>query len=301
MAINYGTPSSKTSSKLGQSFLIGRVKSIVLGPYLDDSGTRNPDFNSFADIGKINFEILYSSNNTSKSDQMTKSAYPLFSFIKQYPVVNEIVLLMTGPSQALNDNFNNQNLYYFPPYSVWNAVNHNAFPNLEEYFDFLVNSQQQPGYEGSTQADSVELPKGYTFSEVDGIKNLTPFEGDSIIEGRFGQSIRFGSTTPKAKSLNNWSNSGNNGSPITIIRNGQGRTTDQLDKFSTTVEDINTDAASIYLTNGQEIILEDINNFPKQSYGLTVNNLQQPIIQIYKKPISNDAIDASTQDKNSLS
>jgi hypothetical protein len=46
--------------------------------------------------------------------------------------------------------------------------------------------------------------------------------GDSLMEGRYGQSIRFGST---AKSLshyrNNWSESGHNGDPISIIRNGQ--------------------------------------------------------------------------------
>lgn len=301
MAINYGIPNSKINSKSGQYFLIGRVKNIVLGPYLDDSGTPNPEFSSFADVGKINFEILYSSDNISKSDQMTKSAYPIFSFIKQYPIINEIVLIITGPSAALNDDFNNQNLYYFPPYSLWNSINHNAFPNLEEYYEFLANFEQKPGYQGTTDSNLIELPKGYTFTENEKVKNLTPFEGDSILEGRFGQSIRFGSTTTNSKTLNNWSNSGTNGDPIIIIRNGQGRDVDSLDKFSTIIENINTDASSIYLTNGQEIILEDINNFPKQSYGITVNNLQQPIIQVLKKPISNDSIDAQTQDTNSIS
>lgn len=279
---------------VGHYFIIGRVKSIVLN-------ASDSNFETYADIGKINFELLYSTLNTSISDNATRPAWPISSFTKQYPVIGEIVLIFTGPSDGLNDDFNNQKLYYFPPYTLWNAVNHNAFPNLQEYSQFLQQYSNKESYQGSSVTGSItELPKGKTFIEKD-IKMLTPFEGDSIIEGRFGQSIRFGSTVTAAKKENNWSNLGENGSPITIIRNGQGKVVDPLNQFSTTVEDINTDASSIYLTNGQEIILEDINNFPKQSYGITVNNLQQPIIQTFKKPISNDAIDASTQDKNALS
>jgi hypothetical protein len=51
------------------------------------------------------------------------------------------------------------------------------------------------------------------------------------IEGRHGQSLRFGSTAnchlsepkgnKKSSIENNWSNSGKNGDPITILRNGQ--------------------------------------------------------------------------------
>ena len=47
-------------------------------------------------------------------------------------------------------------------------------------------------------------------------KNMLPFEGDMILEGRFGNSIRFGSSTPKGK--NNWSENDSEGDPITILR-----------------------------------------------------------------------------------
>ena len=50
--------------------------------------------------------------------------------------------------------------------------------------------------------------------------------GDSLLEGRYGQSLRFGSTARSnfnfpTEIQNNWSDSGKNGDPITILKNGQ--------------------------------------------------------------------------------
>ena len=49
------------------------------------------------------------------------------------------------------------------------------------------------------------------------------------------------------------------GNPITILRNGQGRQVNQ-EGWIPTVEDINRDASSIYLTHGQIIVIDDIQN-----------------------------------------
>jgi hypothetical protein len=302
------------TGKFGQYFLIGRVKSIVLGPYVrslkvsqSPDGVTNstntlspdPDFTSWKDIGKIRFEILYSNLSESKLNNITEPAYPMFSFVKQFPVLGEIVLIMSGPSTDLNDNFNAKALFYFPPYAMWNGVNHNAFPNLEEYSKYTEGYSSQPGFEGKTQSLNLRVPLGKTFIEFDNIKNLRPFEGDVILESRYGQSIRFGSTVKGMRSLNHWSDVGNTGDPITIIRNGQG-TTDSADKFSTTVEDINTDKSSIYLTAGQKIVLEDIINFPFASYGKGIGVQNQNILQIELAPTTNEEINASTQDSKNL-
>ena len=99
------------------------------------------------------------------------------------------------------------------------------------------------------------------------------------------------------RSLNHWSNVGNSGDPITIIRNGQGIPFD-ADSFSTTVEDINSDKSSIYLTAGQEVVLEDISNFPFASYGRGIDPQNQNILEIELMPTTNDAVDAATQDAN---
>ena len=75
-----------------------------------------------------------------------------------------------------------------------------------------------------------------------------------ILEGRFGNSIRFGSTniSNEISNPNGWSDLGNTGDPITIIRNGQSSKLDDKGWLPTT-ENINEDASSIYLTSNQRI------------------------------------------------
>jgi hypothetical protein len=249
----------------GSFFIIGRVKSIVLGPENYD-GSLNDDYKNPSDIGKIRYEIMYTNINISNANNMTQPAYPIFSFIKQYPVVSEIVYIVPGPDSDLNDNINRQGYYYFPPYNLWNSINHNAFPNLQEYSEYLKNQYTKPEYRGSNKNNEVPvLPMGYTFSENSNVKEIRAFEGDSIIESRFGQSIRFGSTTINSKKLNNWSNSGDAGSPILIIKNGQGNVLNK-DSFSTIVEDLNRDNASIYMTSGQELNINNLGDFPLNSF-----------------------------------
>ena len=281
----------------GPEIVIGRVKDIVLGPFKSgDPNIKDENFNTYDDIGKISFEFMYSPNNISMGS-VSKEAYPIFSAIKQLPVIGEIVFITRGPFHGLNDNYNSQRLFYFPPFQVWNSVNHNAFPNMEEWANFTSQYRKKPAYQGQSQTQNVELPKGYSFAEKD-IKSLTPFEGDTIIESRFGQSIRFGSTTSVMRKFNHWSTAGNNGDPIMIIRNGQGKVSNPIDKFATTVEDINSDSTSIYLTAGQSIVLNSIIEYPLNSFNNVDIQVQEQnvIASYYQPPISNDSQDAASQD-----
>jgi hypothetical protein len=88
--------------------------------------------------------------------------------------------------------------------------------------------------------------------------------GDVIVEGRFGNSIRLGNTSKLQNSSynNNWSEFGDNGNPITIIRNGQ-PTNSNDNGFLPIVENVNRDLSSIYLTSAQQIPLStDFPDFP---------------------------------------
>lgn len=250
----------------GANFIIGRIKNIVLGPYLDDSKTPNPDFNDYSDIGKIRFEMLYSTMASPSDAAVSKPAYPMYSFVKQYPLLNEIVLIVSGPSMRLNEDFAQQDLYYFPPFNIWRLPHHNAFPNLSSYSKFVKKKSGNSEYPNKTTSSAQDFPLGYTFTEKSNVKPLKVFEGDSVIEGRFGQSIRFGSTVSRYRSDNGWSDYGDNGNPITIITNGFGPSKNP-DMFSTTVEDINLDQTALYLTNGQKINISVINQFPFDSFG----------------------------------
>jgi hypothetical protein len=55
------------------------------------------------------------------------------------------------------------------------------------------------------------------------------------------------------------------------------------------------------MTSGQTIILEDLSNFPINSYGKSVTSTQiASTSKIFEKPISTDYTPAADQDKYSL-
>jgi len=310
--------------------VVGRVISVALSPYLDDKRTRNPEYNNPGDLGKILYSVVYRNKQISFGEKAVRPAWPIFSFAKQYPVVGELVLIVLGPTKDMNDSASAMQAYYFPPYNIWNSANQNAFPNLSEYRNFIISVYEKEGYNYDKKKllrdnqVTPELPKGVYFKEQD-VRHVIPFEGDSIIEGRFGQSIRFGSTTTFKKTESSWSNTGPEGAPITIIRNGQGRntlsypiTTDNVAILSLsdqpTIENINYDNSSIYLTAGQQILIDDLASlsvFPMNSYkgsafvSLTMGvnkvlNQTNRTDQLTKNPTSNEVNSAKSNDNNAL-
>ena len=229
---NSNTQSRNQSSS--ENIFSARIKDILLS----NDQPLFKKLKGWADIGTIEFKSIFKSVD---SNSVAKSyAKPLFSNIKQYPLKNEIVLIISAPSVSINSNPNAKEFYYIPiPVGIWNSNHHNAFPDISYY----ENNPQ-------------ELNFGEVFIEKEGIKNLIHEEGDLIFEGRFGQSIRFSSTNQKKGIIqNSWSENGNNGDPITIIRNGQKSEKDSS-PWTPIYEDINEDHSSIYLTSGQEIPLE---------------------------------------------
>ena len=284
--------SGVTNKQRGEQFIIARVTSIVLGPKKGGTLIPDPDYTTNADIGKIRYQLLYHPLGSSNPDASYPPAWPINGFVKQYPVENEIVLIMRGPSPKLNDAYENQQFFYFPPFGLWNDSNHNGFPDLNEYENFLTKFKSQPGYQ-SEERPTPNIPLGYTFQEKEDIKNLKPFEGDVILQARFGQSIRFGSTVSDLKSENPWSNSGKNGDPITIISNEQGVRPGS--KFDTFVENINKDGSAIYMTSTQEIFIEDLNSFPLRSFGKGIDVQRQPVYTL-NKPITFPSVLKSNAD-----
>lgn len=157
-----------------------------------------------------------------------KIAKPLFPNQKYYPLIGELILLFDLPSYSTQIYQNSIQTYYISPINIWNNNHHNAQPT------------------------SNTLRLGKSFQENSNINTLYPFEGDFILEGRVGNSIRFGSTSKYYNNINPWSNSGDNGDPITLITNGH-----KFDKniLLPYIENINDDNSSIYLTSTQTIPL----------------------------------------------
>jgi hypothetical protein len=282
--------------------LIARVTHIVRGPLLP--GTNIPDryYTDPTSLGDITFQLLSDTQSDSLASG-NQTAKPIHSGFKQYPLEGEIVFLIAGPSIGMNESREQRSFFYLPPYNLWNASHHNAFPDLGDYSAFVGSIQRT--YEQSEQAGqpvntsatgSLTFPLGPNFIEKPNIKSLRQFTGDVTLEGRWGNSIRLSSTTLSLTRENPWSSDSEPGNPITIIRNGQGRTVDSLG-WIPTVEDINTDPSSIYLTQGQKIVIDDINkNFSLASLQVGLQTTKTAVTPIQQQLTSTDTTSAQEQD-----
>ncbi len=308
---------------LNAQFITARVTDIIISnthPLFNDYGGWNG-------LGTIFFEPM---DNLSSSSGTTSNpiATPLLPYLKNYPLVNEIVILFNLPGKntsVVNNQSNLNQYYYLNPIGVWNHPHHNAYPNL---LDLPSNPNQDVDYEQiengivrrvtdfSTEINfNSPLTDAGSFVEKTNIHPLLPFAGDNIYEGRWGNSIRFGSTVPSTSISgssntpnyqNNWSSLGQNGDPITILRNGQPQ--DSSDSgWLPIIEDIKKDLSSIYLTSYQQIPLK------ASSENLSALSPEPLLPREYSSPqvilnsgrlvfnASSDSILASAQDSISLS
>lgn len=251
MAIIKGT--SVTTSELlstvtqpGQRLISVRVIDIILS----ESHDKFEEFGNYDSIGTI-FYTKIEDDIPLESEKYASSAKPLFSFIKSYPLINEIVLIVSANDKTLYNTPNSITNYYLPNINIWNSPHHNALPtikNLKGPTSIRDYENTQNGIIRQPTDEATDINLGDYFNEQLNIKSLLPYEGDNIIEGRFGNSIRFGSTT-----LNNnpWSLTGSIGDPITIIRNGQDK--NLTTGWIPTIEDINNDNSSLYMTSTQQL------------------------------------------------
>ena len=216
------------------------------------------DFGEWSSIGCLFFEDLNDPNGNPAINS-NSFARPLFPNNSNIPLHNEIVYIIGLPNANIQSNVNEIAYYYFQAVNIWNSTHHNAIPD-PVHTDTLPESQQQDyqqteaGIVRRVTDGSTEIDLGNTFSERLDVRNLQPFEGDLIYQGRWGQTIRFGSTVKESKIPNTWSKSGEDGDPITIIKNGQHE--EDKEPWIPQVEDINEDKSSIYLTTTQEIPID---------------------------------------------
>ena len=227
-----------------------RVRDIIL----DINHPRAEEYGNYDAIGTIFYsDINKIKNNANSKDEL--SATPLFSHLKYYPLINEIVLILNTNDKSIYS-IKKSTTYYLPQVNMWGHPHHNALPTLEESPSDITRDYKntEAGLVRKEKDGNTDITLGQYFQEQLNIKPLLPYEGDMILEGRFGNSIRFGSTniSDEISNPNGWSDLGNTGDPITIIRNGQSSNLDEKGWIPTT-ENINEDASSIYLTSNQRI------------------------------------------------
>lgn len=230
---------------------VGKVYAVILSErsvpqqvWLDNGG--------WAGIGTILYqeyiedqEILLE-NLTDNELAKLPTALPLYPNQKYFPLPGEIVLLQNLPSAPSPITSKTEETYYSTVINAWNSPQFNGL-FIEENKNLLYNS----------------------FTENQDFRGLQTFEGDYILEGRFGNAIRFGSTNKSGiQDLSPWSTNPTelDSNPILIISNQHN---DKLSDSDLYIEDINLDGSSLYLTS-QQVIPLSIGN-------VTLSNITAPI------------------------
>jgi hypothetical protein len=182
---------------------------------------------------------------------------------KQIPLVGEFVLIYKTFNQVSTSDKWRESWYYITAVDIQSSVHANLLPGLSG---------------GKTQEEIDNTKPGKTF-DFRIVSPLQPYEGDMLMEGRWGNSIRFSSTVDLKGTQNHyhidvpWKGSTKQGDPIIILSNG--RKTESNKKF--VVENIQTDAASLYLTSTQKLSSFQLNNIIRTSDSETSFNKSQLI------------------------
>lgn len=214
-----------TSTSLGSSTPV-RVVDVILSedhPEYDVYGQRKC-------IGAIKYEEVDRAYDPDLDPKVLPIAYPLHPNSKTIPLKNEVVLIVNGPSEeSSQENASNAKVYYSTIVNVWRNPNSNPVYKIQE--------------ENTNLGDFPD--EGYN------VNPIHPYPGDTLLEGRFGQSIRMSGA---GHYKNIYSNSSNNGKPFMILRNGQKETDNSLDLIE---EDINKDKSSMYFMSDHSVPLEE--------------------------------------------
>ena len=224
-----------------QGYKVGKVYAVMLSPSSvpDNVWEQN---SGWGGIGTIIYQEYQEDNEISLKDLTNKflstlpTALPLYPNQKYFPLPGEIVLLVDLPSAPSIISERTRETYYLSPINVWNSPQFNGvFSETDK--DILYDS----------------------FIENKNFKSLQVFEGDYLLEGRFGNSIRLGSTNKSGnQDLSPWSTNPTelDSNPILLISNQHNY---KSPNSGVNVENINKDGSSIYLTSNQIVPL-DIGN-----------------------------------------
>ena len=240
-----------TLQSLSQNGLLISVR--VMSIVLDSSHPRWKEVGEYNGIGTIEYQLV----NEPNPQDILPLAKPFSTNDRKYPLLNEIVYLISLPNTTIGVFSSGQTQYYINTVGLWNHPHHNAFPSdpntppPEQQKDYI---ETEAGNVRRVTDQSTEIDLGNTFVERSNIHPLQAYEGDIIYEGRWGNSIRFGSTV---NGFTNWSSVGENGDPIILIRNGQGEQSNN--GWITINENINNDDSSIYLTSTQQYSFKHFN------------------------------------------
>ena len=186
----------------------------------------HPDYTVNEDIGKAKVRRTISEFNRDAAS--LGYAHPIKSRFKDFPLEYELVLVTKLNSKP----------YYFQTANWKTNPNQNSAANLSinktESGSGGNVAEAQAGIAQSSGGEDIDI-EGGDFDLSTKIKPLRHRAGDTIVEGRFGNSIRLG----RDGSMN----------PIMQFRVGQRSDVESAEYLTPFFEHINDDPTSIYLTD----------------------------------------------------
>ena len=212
-------------------------------------------------IGAIRFRKIYSQQHL--SDDQLMVAYPLNLNIVDFPVKGETVFI-----QKIYNKF-----YYTDRINIYNNPNNSSSVGSSQKFNIGKSTKSQQTLD-TAESEVVENKEtlddvflGDYFKPNFNIRSLIPNEGDTLIQGRFGNTLRLGSV---------------DNAPTIKLRAGQISDYEKFDEGETLInelnekavntsleENINLDASSMWMTTDETVsltpaTLEDPNIYPTE-------------------------------------
>ena len=252
-------PSIKRDSKM---FGLLPTEAVVIDVITNEE---HPDYDELGfNVGTIRFKYI---EYGAYLDQLDNAyvANPLDVTLREYPLIGEVVSI---------EKF--RGIHYYTK-----RMNVNQDIRFSSYNDIL--RKMTPTVDSTDRAREIQrVRRGGTFDDGSTIieqplenENYNPrpflhylkhFDGDVVIQNRFGASLRFGSSqmesalnqftqTIDGKTVLGPTKTDNNNNPIVIIRVGENDTSKRTTEtpFALTVEDVNLDPSVFVLSSDQEI------------------------------------------------
>ena len=206
----------------------------------------------------VHCKALNASVGSDDGDPTTFLAKPISPYSRKVPLQGEIVMLIAAPSPAITAMGPNAHIYYIDVVNVQGLINHNSVPTAGK----VILGGGGPGAAAAGANGGSPPPSpDKNFFEDDSAAFIQHYVGDVLVEGRYGQSLRF-SSSQKNKGLFSKSTlweQGESGDPITVLRNSKFK--GPGNKFY--AEDLEKDDSMLILTSTQKLPLKPASNGKK--------------------------------------
>jgi len=227
-------------------------EAVVYSIILDNT---HPKYKDAGDIGAITYKKTAPGDSTATlADNSLPIAYPFEKNFVDLPLINELVIIHEEGgdrfyTRKTTDVAGNKNLS-----SSYDTITKKFAGVTSDKKEF--SDQNKAEHYGKQQASDIprSTADGISSKSYNGygryfnpinVHRLTLNEGDTLIESRFGQSIRFSAYNNPARTF----------SPTLIIRNRESSLTQISSAASGSInEDINRDGSSIVLSSGEYVL-----------------------------------------------